>query len=61
MQKKIEYKTFKVPYGAFSGEPKIDLQATLNQFGLEGWELVTGTQNEAGYIHTLIFKREIIG
>jgi hypothetical protein len=36
MQKKFEYKTFKVPYGAFSGEPKIDLQATLNQFGLEG-------------------------
>ena len=61
MQKKFEYKTFKVPYGAFSDKPKIDLQATLNQFGLEGWELVTGIEHETSYIHALIFKREIIG
>ena len=61
MLKKFEYKIFKVPYGGFSTEPKIDLQATLNQFGLEGWELVASTHTEIGLFGTLVFKREIIG
>jgi hypothetical protein len=59
MQKKFEYKIFRIPRGIFT--EKIDLQETLNQYGLEGWELVTGTQYELGEIHTFIFKREVIG
>jgi hypothetical protein len=41
MQKKFEYKILDVAYGAFSSKPEIDLEATLNQLGLKGWELVS--------------------
>ena len=58
MQKKFEYKVFKVPLGIFT--ERINLQETLNQFGLDGWELIISTQWENGEITNLIFKREII-
>lgn len=58
MKKKFEYKILDVKYGAFSGKPEIDLEATLNQLGLEGWELVSAPHSH-GTVASFILKREI--
>jgi hypothetical protein len=58
MQKKFEYKILDVKYGTFSGKPEIDLEATLNQLGLQSWELVSATELH-GDKRSFILKREI--
>lgn len=58
--KKFEYKIMEIPTNAWNGKPKIDIEATLNQLGSEGWELVLIQQRYDGATPVLIFKREII-
>jgi hypothetical protein len=58
VQKKFEYKVLAVGYNGFTGKPKIDIQATLNEMGLEGWELVSAPHSH-GSVASFIFKREI--
>jgi hypothetical protein len=58
MKKKFEYKILEVTYGTFSGKPEIDLEATLNQLGSQGWELVSAPHSH-GTVASFILKREI--
>jgi Domain of unknown function (DUF4177) len=58
--KKFEYKIVDIPFNGWSGKPTIDIEATLNQLGSEGWELVLNQQFYEGATPSLIFKREII-
>jgi Domain of unknown function (DUF4177) len=58
--KKFEYKIIDVPLNAWSGKPETDLETTLNQLGLQGWELVLTRTNFDGFTPSFIFKREII-
>ena len=58
--KKFEYKVLDIPINAWNGKLKIDIEATLNQLGLGGWELVLQHQIYEGSKPSLIFKREII-
>ena len=57
--KKFEYKVIEIPFNTWSGKPQIDIEATLNQLGLEGWELVLKPQYYEGATNSFIFKREI--
>jgi Domain of unknown function (DUF4177) len=58
--KKFEYKIVDVPFNAWSGKATIDIEATLNRLGLQGWELVLKQQFYEGGTNSLVFKREII-
>jgi Domain of unknown function (DUF4177) len=58
--KKFEYKVVNIPFNGWNGKPTIDIEATLSQLGLEGWELVLKQQAYEGATNSLIFKREII-
>ena len=60
MRKKFEYKILDIEYNSWTSKPKADIQASLNQLGLEGWELVSATHTH-GTAKSFIFKREIIG
>jgi hypothetical protein len=57
--RKFEYKIVDIPFNAWSGKVKIDIEATLNQLGSQGWELVLKQQLYEGGTNSLIFKREI--
>jgi Domain of unknown function (DUF4177) len=57
--KKFEYEVVDIPFNAWSGKLNIDIEATLNQLGLEGWELVLKQQLYEGGTNSLVFKREI--
>ncbi len=60
----VEYKVITLDINPGFSKPKIDdesIQKQINEYGAEGWELVSVVPNAGGYghlySHTLYFKR----